>query len=423
MWPPDGGHKSHMGRDEVGQRPRELTPNAGPWHHLGAEMRDWRKHRRLSLGKLSEKILFNTSYMARAERADQRPSADLVTAYEQALDAGGSLVRAYRQIVEAPEPGGSSRVHVSKPALDVSNGHVAMADEMDLGGPSSEGISVPARTDDGRIIFVSMSRRALLGALGTAAASTAFADPAAVAASPSMRPSLSGANPIEHLEATHGVLVDSDKLFGPYQSIPIVERQIAAMKFLRQDLRGEDRRRLLQLHARYAELAGWLHQDTRNFRSAQHWMREALEISHLTNDPQLTTFILARRSQLAGDMHDPLDALDVAEAAEQHAEPGSRLAAVAATYGAHAHALRGAPDACMRAYEHAHDLRQSMDPDPVDEIHLVVAPLVVGQADAPRFLNPADYPWPATRRMTLAEARTVGDVVLLRYLPKQESDA
>lgn len=54
----------------------------------------------------------------------------------------------------------------------------------------------------------------------------------------------------------------------------------------------------------------------------------------------------------------------------------------------------------------------------VDEIHLVVAPLVVGQADAPRFLNPADYPWPATRRMTLAEARPVGDVVLLRYLPK-----
>ncbi len=56
----------------------------------------------------------------------------------------------------------------------------------------------------------------------------------------------------------------------------------------------------------------------------------------------------------------------------------------------------------------------------VDEIHLVVAPLVVGQADAPRFLNPAEYPWSTTRRMTLAEARPVGDVVLMRYLPKQE---
>ncbi|MGI5349459.1 RibD family protein [Streptomyces sp. CA-250714] len=59
--------------------------------------------------------------------------------------------------------------------------------------------------------------------------------------------------------------------------------------------------------------------------------------------------------------------------------------------------------------------------DLVDEIHLAVAPLVVGQADAPRFLHPADYPWASTRRMRLAEARPIGDVVFMRYLPRQES--
>lgn len=57
----------------------------------------------------------------------------------------------------------------------------------------------------------------------------------------------------------------------------------------------------------------------------------------------------------------------------------------------------------------------------VDEIHLAIAPLVVGQGDAPSFLNPAPYPGGSTRRMTLAEVRAVGDVALLRYLPKQES--
>ncbi|WP_018680579.1 RibD family protein [Actinokineospora enzanensis] len=57
----------------------------------------------------------------------------------------------------------------------------------------------------------------------------------------------------------------------------------------------------------------------------------------------------------------------------------------------------------------------------VDEIHLAIAPLVVGHRDAPRFLGPADYPGGPTRRMRLADTRTVGDVVLLRYLPKQES--
>ncbi|WP_435601213.1 RibD family protein [Streptomyces sp. C10-9-1] len=58
-----------------------------------------------------------------------------------------------------------------------------------------------------------------------------------------------------------------------------------------------------------------------------------------------------------------------------------------------------------------------------DEIHLAIAPLVVGEAAAPRFLNPANYPGGSTRRMHLAEARTLGDVVLLRYLPKQGSPA
>lgn len=54
----------------------------------------------------------------------------------------------------------------------------------------------------------------------------------------------------------------------------------------------------------------------------------------------------------------------------------------------------------------------------VDEIHLAIAPLVVGDRDAPRFLHPTQYVQSSTSRMHLAEARVIGDVVLLRYLPK-----
>jgi 5-amino-6-(5-phosphoribosylamino)uracil reductase len=56
-----------------------------------------------------------------------------------------------------------------------------------------------------------------------------------------------------------------------------------------------------------------------------------------------------------------------------------------------------------------------------DELQLVVAPLLVGQPDAPRFVSPADFPGGSTRRLRLLEARTVGDVVLLRYAPKESS--
>ena len=50
----------------------------------------------------------------------------------------------------------------------------------------------------------------------------------------------------------------------------------------------------------------------------------------------------------------------------------------------------------------------------VDEIHLAVAPLLVG--DGPRFVGQARFPWPTATRWELADTITLGDVVVLRYL-------
>ena len=51
-----------------------------------------------------------------------------------------------------------------------------------------------------------------------------------------------------------------------------------------------------------------------------------------------------------------------------------------------------------------------------DELQLVIAPFLVGDPDAPRFVGPAAFPWDSRHPMTLAESRQIGDVVLLRYL-------
>jgi 5-amino-6-(5-phosphoribosylamino)uracil reductase len=48
-----------------------------------------------------------------------------------------------------------------------------------------------------------------------------------------------------------------------------------------------------------------------------------------------------------------------------------------------------------------------------DELDLVVAPVFVGDPAAPRLTGSAG----TGKRMHLAEARLIGDVVLLRYLP------
>ncbi|MER7245727.1 dihydrofolate reductase family protein [Kribbella sp. NPDC000426] len=53
-----------------------------------------------------------------------------------------------------------------------------------------------------------------------------------------------------------------------------------------------------------------------------------------------------------------------------------------------------------------------------DEIQLVVAPFFVGDSTAPRFVGDAHFPQSPANRMSLADVQQIGDVVLLRYLPK-----
>jgi 5-amino-6-(5-phosphoribosylamino)uracil reductase len=50
-----------------------------------------------------------------------------------------------------------------------------------------------------------------------------------------------------------------------------------------------------------------------------------------------------------------------------------------------------------------------------DELHLVVAPIFVGDPTAPRLVGPGQYPHDATHRMHLESTDQLGDVALLRY--------
>jgi riboflavin-specific deaminase-like protein len=58
---------------------------------------------------------------------------------------------------------------------------------------------------------------------------------------------------------------------------------------------------------------------------------------------------------------------------------------------------------------------QFLTADLVDELQLVVAPVFVGDSQAPRFVRDGCFPWNTARRATLAAVRQIGDVVLLRY--------
>jgi 5-amino-6-(5-phosphoribosylamino)uracil reductase len=57
----------------------------------------------------------------------------------------------------------------------------------------------------------------------------------------------------------------------------------------------------------------------------------------------------------------------------------------------------------------------------VSELRLAVAPFFVGQADAPRFVLPGDFPHGQGNRMTLQRVAQVGDLAVLIY-SAQRSD-
>jgi 5-amino-6-(5-phosphoribosylamino)uracil reductase len=58
---------------------------------------------------------------------------------------------------------------------------------------------------------------------------------------------------------------------------------------------------------------------------------------------------------------------------------------------------------------------QFLTEDLVDELQLTVAPMFVGDSEAPRFVHDGFFPWNAGRRATLVDVSKIGDVVLLRY--------
>ena len=58
---------------------------------------------------------------------------------------------------------------------------------------------------------------------------------------------------------------------------------------------------------------------------------------------------------------------------------------------------------------------QFLTDDIVDELQLTVAPVFVGDSNAPRFVRDGVFPWNPARRAELVDVRKLGDVVLLRY--------
>lgn len=346
----------------MAQRPRELTPWVSPLHNWGYQLRELRTSRGLSLRELGKLTRIDHSHLGRFERAERTPDRSQAVVLDDKLDASGMLLRLWERI-------GDERGHVANPPAHVARSSVDLAFAMaDQAASDGEGISVPCRLRDGSVVWVALDRRALLrGGVGLGAAAAIGIGSPAAADSSSAVPSLVrkaraasayGSTPVEHLRRTRRLLIDSDNLLGPRQALRAVRDHIEVIKELRVDSSGVDRRDMLELQTQYGELLAWLYQDLGDTGAASYWLDRAMQWSHTVGDADLTTYVMARKAQLAGDARDLTDVVDLAEAAQRMARPRSRLAAVARTYEAYGHALRGDAVESERAID---DVRNALD--------------------------------------------------------------
>src|SRR5262249_47650599 len=259
----------------------------------------------------------------------------------------------------ARAPSSGSRSRMVRSGADVASSSLKVDLSSAIAAPSEEGeIIIPCRSADGKVVWVSVPRRTfLLGGLGlaTGTAMSPWAHPmegrlppfAPIAGSVDV-------DPVDHLRRLRTLLVDSDNLLGPRSVIQAVRDHVGVIQQLRDQRSGADRRALLQGQAEYAEFAGWLHQDIGDFQAARFWLDRALELAYAGGDSEFPVFVLARKSQLAGDMHDAAGAVDLADAAAAADDTHRRLVGVAMTYAAHGHALDGQHKASMLALDGAH---------------------------------------------------------------------
>ncbi|MGY0466905.1 helix-turn-helix domain-containing protein (plasmid) [Kitasatospora sp. cg17-2] len=352
----------------MGQRPNELTPDASPRHRWGYELRALRQGRGMSLRGLAAAALIDHSHLGRFERAERVPDRAQVVRLDAALNACGSLLRAWDDLGIGQGDVASPVAHVAKAsaALALTLPHQAASD--------GEGMSVPCRLRDGSVVWVNLDRRALLrGGVGLGvAAAVGVGTPAAAAdrgttsalARKARAASAYGATPVEHLRRTRRLLIDSDNLLGPRQVIATVREHIGVIQELRKDATASDRRDLAELQTQYGEFLSWLYQDLGNNEQAGYWLDRAFQWSHTVGDSELTSYVMARKAQLAGDMADLAEVVDLAEAAQRMARPRSRLAAVARTYEAYGHALRGDASESERAIDQVRDSLDGVAADP-----------------------------------------------------------
>jgi transcriptional regulator with XRE-family HTH domain len=274
---------------------------------FGAQLRRRRVAAGISIGELARRINYSKSYVSKIENDIRSPTSIMARLCDRALDAGGELTA----LVAPVQPEGSDNpeeMELERPAATVL-GHAAGRGSLPL--------------VDEHVIAGMRASFDQLRALGRIASPMTVL-PQAIALADTLRV-LTGDNP--------------------------------------EPIRGE----LLWLASRVAEYVGWMSQEAGDDRGALWWTERAVRFATDGRNPQLASWALVRRAEIALYQQDALSIIELSRRAQRDRTVSPRILGQAARCEAQGHALAGDLDNHQRALDRAARLLTEGDPadDPV----------------------------------------------------------
>jgi transcriptional regulator with XRE-family HTH domain len=147
-----------------------------------------------------------------------------------------------------------------------------------------------------------------------------------------------------------------DNLLGPAHLLELTSLHLDFISELLTVASGEGRGELLTVGARYAEFAGWLHQDAGDPQEAAYWSDRAMGWAQAADNDLMVCYVLMRKSNQASSQGDAPRTLGLARAALRGQDRLSpRARALALRQEARGHALSRDATGCARALDAARE--------------------------------------------------------------------
>jgi DNA-binding XRE family transcriptional regulator len=284
---------------------------------FGIELRRRRQDAGLSLTQLADRIHYSKGHLSKIESGTKAANPTLAMQCDSALGAQGALAA---MVTEQPV------------LLDDDE-----QDDADLGG----GSWAMRLSSDGAV--------QLARDVGD---SVAFHDASAFA--PSFGADRSPADPTAML-AMFGVRFEQTRalsqMMSPVLVLPGLIGDAHLLRGLAWRAPQESAPPLWRLAAQFAEFAGWMFQELGDDRQAIWWTDYAVRMAERGADLSLRPYGLFRRSDITLHADDPQSTIDLARRIQADPATTVRVRGLAVQREAHAHALLGEHDACMRALE------------------------------------------------------------------------